>query len=238
MTRMSGWFTSLICAGAVSVMMSGSAQAALYGFTIAPFTDGASLTVQFEGADNNGDGVIYGYYPSDCGCEPHPTEVTSLSLSFSGNSLIPSFTASSVDFSSPLQTLTFDVDLGDGFELFYVISPSGPGVAYFGMPSGVVAGDASIGLGGMVGGGGGPRGNAFSSDFTEPTYVETIGAPCGSVLGIGGGLSDAPCAYLFYDDQNANVDFAFQDVPEPISLVTFGAGLVGLGLVRRRTARA
>lgn len=237
MTRMSAWFASLLSAGAVSVMMSGSAQAALYGFTIAPFTDGASLTVQFEGTDTNGDGVIYGYYPDDCGCVPDPSEVTSLSLSFSGNSLIPSFTASSVDFSSLAQTLTFDVDLGDGFELFYVVSPSGPGVTYFGMPSGVVAGDASIGLGAMVGDGGRQSGNGLSGDFAEPTYIEIIGAPCGSVLGIGGGLSDAPCAYLFYDDQSGNLDFAFQDVPEPISLVTFGAGLLGLGLVRRRAAR-
>ncbi len=237
MTRMSAWFTSLLSAGAVSVMMSGSAQAALYGFTIAPFTDGASLTVQFEGADTNGDGVIYGYYPADCGCVPDPTEVTSLSLSFSGNSLIPAFTASSIDFASPAQTLTFDVGLGDGFELFYVVSPTGPGVADFGMPSGVVAGDASIGLGGMVGDGGGPRGNGFSGGFTEPTYIEIGGSPCGSVLGLAGGHPDGPCAYLFYDDQNANADFAFQDVPEPISLVTFGAGLVGLGLVRRRSAR-
>lgn len=238
MTRVSAWFTSLLCASALSAVMSGSAQAALYGFTIAPFTDGATLTVQFEGADNNGDGVIYGYYPPDCGCTPEPTEVTSLSLSFSGNSLIPSFSASSVDFASLVQTLRFDPDSGDGFELFYVEVPDGTGVEFFGMPPGVVAGDAYISLGGMIGNRELPGNSAFSGGFNEPAYIEVVGSPCGSVLGLAGGDPAGPCAFLFHEGQNANIDFAFQEVPEPISLLGFGAGLLGLGVVRRRSARA
>ena len=234
MTRMTAWFTSLLCAGAVSVMMSGSAQAALFGFTLGTFTDGASLTVQFDGTDTNGDGVIYGHYLTECGCAPHPTEVTSLSLSFSGNSLVPAFAASSFDFASPAQTLTFPPDDEYGFGMLYVVSPSGPGVAFFGMPSGVVAGDVSLGLAGFVGNGGGP----LSGNFDVPTLISILGAPCGSVLAPFGGQPGDPCAAVSFDDgQLSGTDQAFQNVPEPLSLVTFGVGLAGLGLVRRRAAR-
>ncbi len=237
MTRIQAWFTSLLCAGALSAAMSGSAQAALYGFTIAPFTDGATLTIQFEGADNNNDGVIYGFYPADCGCVPDPTEITSLSLAFSGNSLIPSFTASSTDFSSLEQSLIFEAEFGDGFELLYVLVPDGPGVAFFELPSGVVAGDAIIALGGVIGSP--ERSTALAGAFTAEAIVQILGSPCGSVLGLSGGEPGAPCGMLGYEGQFlSDFDFAQQEVPEPLSLLGFGAGLLGLTWVRRRRGHA
>jgi len=238
MTRMSAWLVSLLCAGVVSAATATQASAALYGFTIATFSEGATLNIQFEGADANSDGVIYGYYPPDCGCVPEPTEVTSLSLSFTGNSLIPAFTASSIDFADPLQSLAFDPEFEDGFEQFYVLAADGSGVTFFDMPPGVVAGDAYIDLTGVLPDAIPPLPSAISGNFIDGPVISILGSPCGSVLGLSGGEAGLPCAVLSYETVNASeFDFALQDVPEPISVLGFGLGLAGLAVVRRRRVR-
>jgi hypothetical protein len=180
MTRLSTWLLAAGVACGAAMGLVRPADAALYGFTIAAFTDGATLTVEFTGEDTNGDGVIYGYHPPDCGCTPDPTEVTSLSLAFSGNSVIPAFAAASTNFSDLGQPLWFDPEYGDGFELFYVLNAAGSGVAFFEMPPGVVNNDAALYLVGLV----------------DDTLIQITGAPCGSVLGLYGGDPEAPCAVL------------------------------------------
>lgn len=63
-----------------SILFSGQkANAVTFNFTQDGWTEGGTLTGSFSGEDGNGDGVI------------EETEVTDYSISWSGNSLVPSF---------------------------------------------------------------------------------------------------------------------------------------------------
>ena len=201
---------------------TGSPASAAFVFTIDRFTDNASLTVSFEGADTNGDGVIFGFYPPDCGCVPEPTEITAVSVSFTGNFLIGSFSGFSDDFTNPFATLSFDFDFDDGFQLTYVVDPNGEGASTFFLPGGSVAGDAFISLGAMIDG----------------LYTEVLGARCGTAFANAFGGPGGVCAILFRGaDQAFNADFAI-DAPEPMSLAVLGSGLGLLAVARRRRSAA
>jgi hypothetical protein len=193
-----------------------AAAAFMYSFTIDGFTDGASLTVSFDGADADADGVILGFFPSDCGCGT--TEITSLSVSFTGNSLIDSFSGFSTDFTDTLASLWFDLDFADGFDLTYVLDPNGG----FFLPDGSATGDAFISFGGMIDG----------------VYTEIFGARCGTGFANSFGAGSGLCAVLSREgDQEFQVDFAL-DVPEPMSLALFGSSLGLLAVTRRRRSAA
>jgi len=81
-------------------------SAAVYSFTQGGYSEGAIVTISFTGSDLNSNGQISSF----------DAEVSDFSMSFSGNSIVPSF---SLGFSD-LQGLVYDLDngpLGDGFLL-------------------------------------------------------------------------------------------------------------------------
>ncbi len=216
MTRVSNLLAALVLSLA-GLALSTPASAALYGFTVTPFSEGASLNAQFVGDDLNGDGVINGYYPGDCGCDPN--EVTSLTLSFTGNSLIPAFSGATIDFASPLQTLVFD-ELSGGFELIYVVNNAGAGIDDFSLPPGIANGDGGIQIDGVIG----------SVPFAA------FGTVCGGALAedsFGGGV----CGIILYGSDQSFMSDVAMVVPEPAGALIFGAGLAALGVLRRRRAR-
>lgn len=190
----------------------------MYSFTIDGFTDGASLTVSFNGADANSDGVIVGFYPPDCGCGPDATEITVLSVSFTGNSLIGAFSGFSTDFTDTLASLWFDSGVGDGYDLTYVLDPNGGSFP----PDGVAAGDAFISFGGVI----------------DNVYTEVFGARCGTSFANSLMQIIGYCAELSrYADPEPQFDVAI-DAPEPMSLAILGSGLGLLAVARRRRSAA
>ncbi len=186
------------------------------------FTDDAALTVNFEGTDLDGNGLIEGAYP-DPGCGCAPNEITSLAVSFSGNALVPAFLGSTSDFLDPGQSLFFDPSFGDSVSLIYVLDSNGTGAATLGLP-GLRNGDAAIALSGVI--------------DNQETVISIHGAACDTAF-----VPFIPetriCAVVTYNNfaDPFSVDFS---VPEPASLALFAGALgvlTGSRHRRRKTAR-
>jgi len=212
---------------ALVALLAWSLPAAAASFTvmIEGFTNNAVATVQFSGSDSNGDGAIVGFYPPDtCTCFPGglaftTNEITSLSVAFSGNSLVSAFSGGTTDFNDPFQSLRFDGDF-DGLSMIYIVDPNGTLPTSQDLPPGLVAGDMYISM--------------FASLGVERSVI-LEGNRCGSAFG---GLygDNIPCAAVAsgrLNDEVMNADFAF-DAPEPASLALLGAAAGMLTAVRRR----
>jgi hypothetical protein len=189
-----------------------------YNFVIANFTDAATLTVSFNGTDANGDGLITGFYvPDNTSGSPFPNELSALSLSFSGNTILPAFDVASTDFTDIAQSLSFPSGGSYFLELIYVLDGAGTGVTDQALPPGTATGDGLLYLQGAAG----------------PDDLLAVGTNCG---GFGGAtiLASGTCGGVQVSNGDVNsTDIATYDVPEPATMLLFASAL-GFLAIRRR----
>ncbi len=202
---------------ALGLLATVPAGAATYGFTIGGFSEGAALSFSFEGEDADGDGILIGAFP-DCGCGP--TEVSSLAVAFTGNSLIPAFSYAATDIAGGLGSLIFDEF--STLDLYYVIDPNGTGAIADFLPPGTLAGDAEI---------------TIAAALVDGQFA-AIGAACGSFASEPYFKDGMTCAVVNHEIYDVSYGFDAATVPEPASLAILGAGLGFLAVARRRRATA
>ncbi len=168
-------------------------------FSFGGFGDGTTVTVSFIGTDLNADGA-YSTLASPSG------EVSNISVSFSGGSIVPSFTDTSAS--------------GD---LVY-IAQVGLAQAVFGFPINTV-GDGVLAVSG-----------ANQSGLTELGSYSLTGGDCNAFGGYRALLQSMQCASLTYTPYisgSPGTAFTQIAVHEPVSFALLGLGIAGLAVVRR-----
>lgn len=193
------FFSKISLACAVVIGFSQQARATVINF--GGFADGVSVSVSFTGSDLNSDG-IFSNYTTDS------NEISGITVSFSGGSIVPDFTADASGF------------------IIYVEQP-GLVANFNGLPVSRT-GEAVVDISGNYE----PDSTVLGNFALVGGDCASFG---GNRILLENGIC-AQLTYTPYTSGSPDTAVVETVLPEPISLAVFGSALFGIALVRRRAS--